>query len=56
MYNKKLPTYKKVLTNRDYKSLEHRSHLLIATFMSRVKSTRLLHKDPPRLEKACAGL
>jgi hypothetical protein len=56
MYNKKLPTYKKVLTDHRSNSLELWSHLLAAAYMSRVKSTRLLHKDSPRLGKACAGL
>jgi hypothetical protein len=52
----KLPTYKRVLTDRHSKCLELRSHLLVAAYMSRVESTRLLHVDPPRLGKACAGL
>jgi hypothetical protein len=37
-------------------NLEPRSHLLTATYMSRVESLGLLHKDPPRLGKACVGL
>jgi hypothetical protein len=56
MYNKNLPTYKKVLTDRRSKSLELQSHLLIAAYMSRVESTLLLHKDPLRMGKACASL
>jgi hypothetical protein len=35
MYNKKLPTYKMVLTGRHSKSLKLRNHLLAATCMSR---------------------
>jgi hypothetical protein len=56
MYNKNLPTYKKVLTDRRSKSVELQSHLLTAACMSQVESTRLLHNDPPRLWKYCAGL
>jgi hypothetical protein len=51
-----LPTYKKVLTNHRSKSLELQSHLLAAACMSRVKSTQLLHIDPPRLGKAYTDL
>jgi hypothetical protein len=51
MYNKNLPTYKKVLADYRSKSLEPRSHLLAVACMSWVKSTRLLHKDPPRMGK-----
>jgi hypothetical protein len=56
MYNKKLPTYKNVLADRHSKSLELQSHLLVVACMNLVESARLLHKDPPRLVKACAGL
>jgi hypothetical protein len=56
MYNKNLPTYKKVLVDHRSKSLELRSHLLAASCMSQVESTGLLHRDPPRLGKACASL
>jgi hypothetical protein len=56
MYNKNLPTYKKVSVDRRSKSLEPQSHLLAAACMSWVESTRLLHKDPPRLGKSCANL
>jgi hypothetical protein len=53
---KKLPTYKKVLTDHHSTSLELRSHLLVAVCMSQVESLRLFQKAPPRLGKAYAGL
>jgi hypothetical protein len=55
-YNKKLHTYKKVLADHCSKSLELQNHLLTAACMSQVESTRLHHKDPPMLGKACAYL
>jgi hypothetical protein len=35
---------------------EPQSHLLAAAYMSWVESLRLLHKDPPKLGRACVGL
>jgi hypothetical protein len=52
----KLPTYKRVLTDHHSKNLELWSHLLVVACMSRIESTRLLHKDPPKLGKVCADL
>jgi hypothetical protein len=54
--NKRLPTYKKVLTDHCSRSLELQSHILIAVCMSLVESLRVFQKNPPRLGKACAGL
>jgi hypothetical protein len=53
---KKLPTYRKVLTDRRSMNLKPRSHLLTAPYLSQVESLRLLQKDPPRLGKACVRL
>jgi hypothetical protein len=51
-----LPTCKKVLTDHRSRSLELQSHISAVVCMSRVESPRLLHKDPPKLGKACVGL
>jgi hypothetical protein len=56
MYNKKLITYKRVLTDHRSRNLEHQSCPLAAFYMSRVDSFQLLHKDPPRLGKTFVGL
>jgi hypothetical protein len=56
MYNKKIPTYEKVLADHCSKSLELSSHLLAVACMSWVELTRLLHKGPTSLGKACADL
>jgi hypothetical protein len=51
-----LLTYKNVSTDHLFRSLELQNHLLIIVYMSLVESLRLLQKDPPKLEKACADL
>jgi hypothetical protein len=56
MYKRKLPTYKKVLTDHRSMNLEPRSHHLTTTYMSQVESPRLLGRDPPGLGKAYVGL